>query len=72
MKDLEELQGAKAIIKAVFETPAEMARSLKIPARTVYEWNKNDNVPLVRRRFVIAACKRRGYVVSFEQLRGVK
>jgi len=66
------LQGAKAVIKAVFQTSAELARDIKRPRKTVEGWAKNNQVPAINRAVVVEAAKERGYIITAEQLRGDK
>ena len=65
-----ELQGAKAVIKAVFQTSAELARDIKRPRKTIEGWTKNNQVPAISRAVVVKAAKKRGFKITAEQLRG--
>jgi len=51
--------GAKAVIKAVFQTSAELARDIERPRKTVEGWAKNNQVPAINRAVVVKSAKKR-------------
>jgi len=69
MKKIDE-QGAKLVIKAIFQTSAELAREIEQSRKTVEKWAKNNQVPAIKRDQVVKAAKKRGYRITGEQLRG--
>jgi len=65
-----ESQGVKPIIKEVFETAAVLAKLIKRPHSTVSTWQCKNNVPIRNRSEVVKAAKKKGFLLTEQQLRG--